>query len=56
MPFAIASILSAFVSTTTIEWTETPQTANGVLAWLDEHETVLVAEEQGEAVGVAAFG
>jgi L-amino acid N-acyltransferase YncA len=53
---AIASILGALVSTTTIDWTDTPHTAEGVLAWLDEHETVLVAEDHGDVVGVAAFG
>jgi phosphinothricin acetyltransferase len=53
---AIASILNALVSTTTIEWTDTPQTTDSILEWLDEHETVLVAEERGEVVGVAAFG
>lgn len=53
---AIASILNAFVSTTTIEWTDTPQTADSVLGWLDEHETVVVAQEGDEVVGVAAFG
>ena len=53
---AIASILSAFVSTTTIEWTDTPQTADSVLGWIDEHETVVVAQEGDEVVGVAAFG
>ncbi len=53
---AIASILNAFVSTTTIEWTDAPQTVDSVLGWLDEHETVLVAEEGHQVVGVAAFG
>jgi L-amino acid N-acyltransferase YncA len=53
---AIASILNALVSTTTIEWTDTPQTADSVLGWLDEHETVVVAQEGNEVVGVAAFG
>ena len=53
---AIASILNAFVATTTIEWTNTPRTVDCVLAWLDEHETVLVADEGHEVVGVAAFG
>jgi phosphinothricin acetyltransferase len=52
----IASILNALLVTTTIEWTETPQTPDSVLEWLDEHERVLVAEEGGEVVGVAAFG
>jgi L-amino acid N-acyltransferase YncA len=53
---AIASLLNAFLATTTIEWTETPQTAGSIHDWLDEHDTVLVAEARGEVVGVAAFG
>lgn len=53
---AIASILNAFVSTTTIEWTDTPQTVDGIVRWLGGHETVLVAEDGEEVVGVAAFG
>ncbi len=53
---AIESLLNAFLATTTIEWTDTPQSTENVLAWLNEHETVLVAEENDEVVGVAAFG
>ena len=53
---SIAAILNALLATTTIEWTDTPHTADGVLEWLDEHETVLVAEDRGDVVGVAAFG
>jgi L-amino acid N-acyltransferase YncA len=53
---AIATLLNALLATTTIEWTDTAHTPDSVLDWLDEHETVLVAEEQGEVVGVAAFG
>jgi L-amino acid N-acyltransferase YncA len=53
---AIGSLLNALLATTTIEWTDAPQSTEGVLAWLDRHETVLVAEEQHEIVGVAAFG
>jgi len=53
---AIASILNALVSTTTFEWTDTLHTADSILGWLDEHDTVLVAEEGHEVVGVAAFG
>lgn len=52
----IASILNAFISTTTIEWADTPFTEDSILTWMNEHETVLVAEEGGEVVGVAAFG
>jgi L-amino acid N-acyltransferase YncA len=53
---AIGSLLNALIATTTIEWTDTPQSTEGVVVWLDRHEMVLVAEEQNEIVGVAAFG
>jgi len=53
---AIASLLNALLGTTSIEWTDEPRTAQDVADWLDEHETVLVADEGGEIVGVAAFG
>lgn len=53
---AIASILNALLATTAIEWTDTPHTADSVTTWMDEHETVLVAESDGEVIGVAAFG
>jgi phosphinothricin acetyltransferase len=52
----IASLLNALLATTSIEWTDTPWTAQGIAEWLNEHETVLVGEEQGVIVGVAAFG
>jgi L-amino acid N-acyltransferase len=52
----IASILNAQLATTTIEWTDTPHTGDSARRWLDEHERVLVAEESGAMVGVAAFG
>jgi phosphinothricin acetyltransferase len=53
---AIASLMNTHLTTTTIDWTDRPQTAESVLEWLDQHETVLVAEEEGAVVGVAAFG
>jgi L-amino acid N-acyltransferase len=53
---AIASTLNAFIATTTIEWTDAPKTEDSVLVWLDDHETVLVAEEADDVVGVAAYG
>jgi L-amino acid N-acyltransferase len=52
----IAALLNAHLATTTIEWTVTPRTADDMLEWLRVHEVVLVAEEHGEVVGVAAFG
>jgi phosphinothricin acetyltransferase len=52
----IASLLNAHLATTTIEWTDVPHTADSVAGWLADHETVLVAEEHGEVLGVAAYG
>jgi L-amino acid N-acyltransferase len=48
--------LNALLGTTTVEWTVTPRTVDDVGKWLREHEVVLVAEERGEVVGLAAFG
>ena len=53
---AIASLLDALLATTSIEWTDEPRTERDVAEWLEEHETVLVAQEGDEIVGVAAFG
>ncbi|HUS60740.1 MAG TPA: GNAT family N-acetyltransferase [Acidimicrobiales bacterium] len=53
---AIASLLNALLATTTIEWTETPHSNEDVRGWTDEHEVVLLAEDYGEVVGLAAFG
>jgi L-amino acid N-acyltransferase len=52
----IALLLNALVATTTIEWTMTPRTVEDVQEWRRAHEVVLVAEDRGEIVGVAAFG
>jgi len=53
---AIASLLNAFLTTTTIEWTDIPHSSENVRLWLEDHETVLVVEAEDEVVGVAAFG
>ena len=53
---AVASLLNAHLGTTTIEWTDAPHTGESTLAWLHDHEVVLVADDAGEVVGVAAFG
>lgn len=53
---AITSLLNALLATTTIEWTEEPHTPDSILDWMDAHETVLVAEEHGQIVGMAAYG
>ena len=51
----IVVLLNALLATTAVEWTEDPYTAVSVPEWFDEHEVVLVAEDAGEVVGVAAF-
>ena len=53
---AIAELLSAHIATTTNAWTDVPHTAATALAWCDDRETVLVAEQDGEVVGMAAYG
>jgi L-amino acid N-acyltransferase YncA len=52
----IAALLNALIATTTIEWTLTPRTPDDVVEWLGAHEVVLVAEDEGQVVGFAAFG
>jgi L-amino acid N-acyltransferase YncA len=53
---ALADILNALLATTTIEWTDTPHSVEDIARWIEEHEVVLVGEENGEVVGLAAFG
>jgi phosphinothricin acetyltransferase len=52
----LVPILNALISTTAIEWTETPHTTEGIEQWLLDHDTVLVGEEHGQIVAVAAYG
>lgn len=53
---SIRSILNALLSSTTIEWRREPHSLDDVVAWMDAHERILVAEDKGEIVGLAAFG
>ena len=53
---AMVGLLNALLATTTIEWTETPHTEATLTNWIDDHETVLVAEDHGEIIGLGAFG
>lgn len=53
---ALVSLLNAHLATTTFEWTDAPYTAVSIAAWMDEHQTILVADDGGEVVGVAAYG
>jgi L-amino acid N-acyltransferase YncA len=52
----IAELQNALLGTTTIEWTETPHTPDDARRWIDDHDTVLVAEEGDDVIGVAAYG
>jgi phosphinothricin acetyltransferase len=52
----ITVLLNALLATTPIEWTLRPRTLDDVLAWQRQHEVVLVADDDGVVVGVAAFG
>jgi phosphinothricin acetyltransferase len=56
----IVELVNALLSTTTIEWTETPHTLDDRREWLARHrqarEPVLVAEVDGEVAGFASYG
>jgi L-amino acid N-acyltransferase YncA len=51
-----ASIVNALLSSTTIEWRYEPYSHDAMQEWIRAHECVLVAEEEGEIVGLAAYG
>jgi phosphinothricin acetyltransferase len=53
---SIASIVNTLLTSTTIEWRSEPYSIDAMLDWMRAHECILVAEEQGEVVGLAAFG
>ena len=53
---SIASIVNALLPSTAIEWRYEPYSPEAMQEWMRAHECVLVAEEQGEVVGLAAFG
>ena len=53
---SIAVIVNALLDTTTIEWRYEHYSVDAMTEWMHAHETVLVAEVDGEVVGLAAFG
>ncbi len=53
---AITDIVNALMATTTIEWRSEPYVAETTMAWMRVHECVVVAEDSGRIVGMAAFG
>jgi L-amino acid N-acyltransferase len=57
---AITRIQNALLASTTIEWTDRPYSAESRRSWIEAHRVaghpVLVAEVDGEVVGVAAYG
>jgi L-amino acid N-acyltransferase YncA len=56
----IRALYNALILTTTIGWTETEQTAEERAAWFARQQNqgypVLVADDDGEVVGYAAYG
>ena len=53
---SIASIVNALLPSTTIEWRYEPYSVETMLAWMQAHQCVIVAEEHEKLVGLAAFG
>jgi L-amino acid N-acyltransferase len=53
---SIASIVNALLSSTTIEWRQEPYSPEAMLEWMAAHDCVLVAQHEGQVVGLAAFG
>ncbi len=57
---AITEIHNALLTTTTIEWTDTPHTTDERRAWFEHKQAagfpVVVAVDGGEVVGFATFG
>lgn len=57
---AVCDLYNALISTTTIAWTETPQTVDERLSWFLEQQKrahpVLVADASDSIVGFASFG
>ena len=58
---AISSLYNALIPTTTVAWTETPETLADREAWFagrtgDGDATVVAEDEEGRVVGYAAFG
>jgi L-amino acid N-acyltransferase YncA len=57
---AITALYNQYIATRTIEWTERPHTIEGRKRWLaakrEGRWPVLVAERDGEVIGVATYG
>jgi L-amino acid N-acyltransferase len=57
---AVCDLYNALIPTTTVAWTETPQTLNERLAWFAQQQKashpVLVADTTDSVVGFASFG
>ncbi len=52
----IASIMNALLPSTTIAWRDDPYSPEAMVEWMDLHECVLVADQDDDVIGFAAFG
>jgi L-amino acid N-acyltransferase len=52
----IAEIVNALIPTTTIEWRYELHSPASMIEWMAVHDCVLVAEAEGDVVGMGAFG
>ena len=53
---SIASIVNALLLSSTIEWKYEHYSDEAMLEWMEVHDCVLVAEDQQNILGMAAFG
>jgi L-amino acid N-acyltransferase len=53
---SIADIVNSLLSSTAIEWRLEPYSVDTMLEWMAAHDCVVIAEHEGEVVGLAAFG
>ena len=53
---SIADIVNSLLPFTTIEWRHEPYSAETMSEWMAAHDCVVVAEHEGEVVGLAALG
>ena len=53
---SIAAIVNSLLPSSTIEWRYEPYSVATMSEWMTAHDCVLVAEDEGQVVGLAAYG